>query len=61
MSWRIIRPINGISINGKECVLDKEGNEILFDTMGEAKEFLAKHGYTEFDIECQGIDIEETE
>ena len=59
MSWLISRPINGISINGKEYVLDEKGNEMVFDTMIAAKEFLAKHGYTEFNIELNGIDFEE--
>ena len=34
------RPINGISINGLEYMLDENGDYKLFNTKEEAKEFL---------------------
>ena len=49
------RPINGISINGLEYVLDENGDEMLFESEAEAKQFLIDNGFTEEDIENQGI------
>ncbi len=55
MSIKIGRPINGISLNGLEYVLDDEGNEMLFCDRAAAEKFLCKHGYTDEDIEDEGI------
>lgn len=51
MSIKIGRPINGISLNGLEYVLDDAGNEMLFRDEDAAVSFLHKHGYTDADIE----------
>lgn len=59
MSILIKRPINGITINGFEYVLDDNGDEITFDTLEDAKAFLAQHGYDENDIDAEGIEFEE--
>ncbi len=59
MGFYITRPINGISLNGVEYVRDENDNPIIFENMGKAKEFLAKHGYNETNIENEGIDFEE--
>jgi len=46
------RPINGITINGLEWLLDDAGNyELRFEDEEKAKEFLTKKGYTEEDME----------
>ena len=59
MKYLISRPINGIPINGKEYVLDENGNEIVFNTVLAAERFLARHGFSNTDIEQEGIEIEE--
>lgn len=59
MSVLIKRPINGITINGFEYVLDDKGNEIAFDTLEDAKVFLAQHGYNESTIDAEDIEFEE--
>lgn len=61
MAFYITRPINGISLNGVEYVRDENDEPIIFENMGKAKEFLAKHGYCETDIENEGIDFEEVD
>lgn len=38
------RPINGISINGLEYLLDAENIEIKFDSVEDAKAFLSQNG-----------------
>lgn len=58
MSWIITRPIN--SINGDECICGSDGTACKFNSIAEAKEFLAKNGYTEMEIEDEGIDFVET-
>ena len=48
----VSRPINGISLNGDEYLLDKDGNEIVFSSEDQALEFLVeKGGYTEDNVE----------
>lgn len=49
------RPINGISINGLEYVTDNNGEEMIFDSIENAKEFLDSHGIGEEEIEAEGI------
>ncbi len=44
------RPINGITINGLEYLLDDEGDLMTFESEQKAKEFLAEKGYTEEDM-----------
>ncbi|RKZ95594.1 MAG: hypothetical protein DRQ46_08220 [Gammaproteobacteria bacterium] len=38
------RPIEGISLNGYEYLLDPDGHELLFDTVDEAKKLLSDNG-----------------
>lgn len=45
------RPINGISLNGLEYVLDEEGEVRYFDGADEAKQFLLDSGFSEKDLE----------
>ncbi|MDR2513592.1 MAG: hypothetical protein LBD02_00060 [Christensenellaceae bacterium] len=61
---RIGHPINGVSINGLEYVLDGNGNEMCFADEAAAVDFLRGQGYTEDDIENEGIlftDVTEAE
>ena len=44
------RPINGITINGLEYLMDYEGDLMTFESEEKAKEFLAEKGYTEEDM-----------
>lgn len=55
------RPINGISINGLEYVLTDEGDEMIFDSVEDAKDFLSGCGIGEEEIEAQGIQFEEVD
>jgi hypothetical protein len=41
----IARAINGIAINGKEWLLDSEGNTMEFESIHSAKDFLRQNGY----------------
>lgn len=45
------RPINGISINGLEYLMDDEGGYKIFDDMDSAKKFLIENGFDEEDME----------
>ena len=48
----VSRPINGISLNGDEYILDDDGHEIVFSSEDQALEFLVeKGGYTEENVE----------
>lgn len=49
------RPINGISINGLEYVLNENGEPIKWATEKQARLFLEDHGITEKEIEETGI------
>jgi len=51
MSVIVGRPINGISLNGLEYILDDEGEIRYFDSVEEAKQLLREHGYDEDDME----------
>ena len=51
----IARPINGISINGNEYVLDDGGRAITFRDEEQARIFLLEHGMTEEEIETMGV------
>ena len=59
MSWLIKRPIDGISLNGDEYLLDDDGNKMIFDTVSQAKGFLTQNGYDEESIVAEGIEFEE--
>lgn len=45
------RPINGITINGLEYLMDDEGAYKIFDDMDAAKKFLMENGIEEEDLE----------
>ena len=45
------RPINGISLNGLEYMLDPDGNEVLFDSIDDAKQMLMDNGIEGNDLE----------
>ncbi len=45
---QIGRAVEGITINGKEWLLDSEGNIMTFFSIKEAKIFLIKNGFEEF-------------
>jgi len=52
MKIKVGRPIEGISLNGLEYLLEEEGgNEMLFDTPEAAKEFLITQGISEEDFD----------
>lgn len=59
MAWAIGRPINGVTINCLEYVLDDEDELMLFDSIEEAKEFLRENGIDDDEIEAEGIEFEE--
>lgn len=61
MAWAIGRPINGVTINGLEYVLDDEDELMLFDSIEEAKEFLRENGIDDDEIEAEGIEFEEVD
>lgn len=55
------RPIEGVTINGLEYILNDEGDEIIFNSIEEAKEFLLGFDIGEAEIEAQGIVFEEVD
>lgn len=57
MSKAIYRHPEGISLNGREWLLDDDGNWMEFDTYDQAKAFLLGKGYKESHIdECVFIE-----
>ena len=61
MAVMIGRPINGITINGLEYVLNEKGEPIKWATERQARLFLKEHGISEKEIERTGIVFEEEE
>lgn len=61
MRYAIGRPIEGVTLNGNEYVLDGDGELATFDSEEDALEFLKACGLTDDDIEGQGIVIEEVQ
>ena len=61
MRYVIGRPIEGITLNGNEYVLDDDGELMTFDSKEDALGFLKACGLTDDDIEEQGIAIEEVQ
>lgn len=51
MSIIIGAPINGISINGLEYLLDPDNNVAVFKDVGEAKQTLRNLGYKDQEVE----------
>ena len=64
MSYRIYRPIEGITINGKEFICEDDGEVKLFDSIDLAKAWLKEQDPT-IDVDAEdlmdanGLDIEE--
>lgn len=54
----ICRPINGISINGKEYVVDDDDELVVFETESDARLFLIACGIGDQEIEDMGIEFE---
>lgn len=48
---KVGRAAGGVSLNGLEYLLNEEGEEIAFDTIGEAKDYLRSFGMSEEEIE----------
>ena len=61
MAVLVGRPINGISINGLEYVLNENGEPIKWATEKQARLFLEDHGIGEKEIEETGIVFVDTE
>lgn len=65
MSFRITRFINGITINGKESLLDREDNPLKFDTQADALSHLQEATGEDLSAEqfeeVYGIHIDEEE
>ena len=53
------RAVNGISLNGKEYLLDDDGKVRVFDTVEEILALLDVESVE--DLEARGIDMEERE
>ncbi len=49
--YAIARPINGISINGDEYLLDESLEVMTFDSKEDAETFLKDNGFTDSDLE----------
>ena len=52
----IYRAAGGVSLNGKEYVLDDEGEPMLFNNEDEALEFLYCRGVTDAELEDIGFE-----
>ena len=61
MRYAIGRPIEGITLNGNEYVLDDDGELMTFDSEENALDFLKACGFTDDDIEEQDIVVEEVQ
>jgi hypothetical protein len=61
MRYAIGRPIEGVTLNGNEYVLDGDGKLMTFDSVEDALDFLKACGFADSDIEGQGIVIEEVQ
>jgi hypothetical protein len=59
MKITISRPVNGISLNGDEDLLDEEGKLIAFDAVREAVNFLADRNCTIGDLRELDFNMEE--
>lgn len=61
MRYTIGRPIEGVTLNGNEYVLDGDGKLMTFDSEEDALDFLKACGFTDNDIKGQGVVIEEAQ
>jgi hypothetical protein len=59
MKITISQPINGISLNGDEYLLDESGEALVFETMKEAVNFLADRNLTIDDLRELDFNVEE--
>jgi hypothetical protein len=57
----VSRPIEGISLNGDEYLLDAENNRMIFGSITEARNFLMENGSQESDLESFNFNFEETD
>ena len=61
MKYAITRAVNGISLNGRECLLTPSGDVMTFDTETSARSFANKictgQNDTDVDLAEYGIDI----
>jgi hypothetical protein len=61
MKYAITRAVNGISLNGRECLLTLSGEVMTFDTETSARSFANRictgHNGTDVDMAEYGIDI----
>lgn len=55
--YAIARPINGISLNGREYVLDNGNNLMLFQSEQDAVNFLLSHGIDDEKMKACGIEV----
>lgn len=49
--WCIERPINGIFLNPNETCLDENGEVLVFETIGQARQFIIDAGNTPEDVD----------
>ena len=56
----IERPINGITINGKEQLLDHNNNIIYFDTKQDAIDHMLNYGMTLAELKRSSLEINKT-
>lgn len=61
MRYAIGRPIEGVTLNGNEYVLDGDGKLMTFDSEADALDFLKACDFTDNDIKGQGVVIEEVQ
>ena len=61
MRYAIGRPIEGVTLNGNEYVLDGDGKLMTFDSEEDTLDFLKACGFTDNDIKGQGVVIEEVQ
>ena len=47
--YKVGKPVNGISINGDEWLLNDDNSLRLFESIGEAKQWLRDHGVVHFE------------
>lgn len=57
--WAISRPINDISLNGREYVCNDKNEVMLFYAEVEALAYLSTQGYNKAGMEREGIEIVE--
>ena len=61
MTYVITRPIGGICLNGKECILDGDGEVMVFETKHEAWGWLYGNNIDKDEADRQDIQVEADE